>query len=81
MNAPLPIDAVLGDHKIYLGPSLAVEFPYMAHERGYMVLDPEKLEGQHRWTYEAESRPVAAKLLGYIRAAHPDAKDLKLSIK
>jgi hypothetical protein len=37
--------------------------------------------GPNRWTYEAHTRADAAKVLGYIRAVHPDAKDLRLSIK
>lgn len=67
------INACLGENEI--------EFPFRAREHGHVVLDPEKIEGQHRWTYEADSRKEAAKLLGYIRAAHPDAHNLRLTVQ
>lgn len=45
----------------------------------YVELDPENFEGPTRWTYMTTNRTSAAKLLGYIRAVHPDARNLRLT--
>ena len=74
---PRYVFTVEGDWKTHINIIFSdrdVELPYYVRELEAQALDPSNCEGTHRWSYEAGSRAAAAKLLGYVRAAHPDAR-------